>query len=179
MDEKLLRVAQDGLHIIDIALRASRASLADKFEPKYEHPAIEPQFMLRTARSEVMEISNGDAKRELFRVFVDLGVRWVRAPKRGKGKPAKRTAAADEKPDVLAMIEATFIVEYEMPETIEQAALDEFALHNVPWHVWPFWREFVASQCMRLNLPKVAMPMQCLAPQPNGQETPKGRKKRS
>mgnify|MGYP002712978975 CR=1 FL=1 len=180
MDKKLLRIAQDRLRIVDIALRASRATLADEFEPKYEHPAVEVQFMQRTARSELMEITNDDVKRELFRVFVDFGIRWVRTHKRGKSKARKRAVpAADDKPDVLATIEATFIAEYEMDESTEKAALDEFALHNAPWHIWPYWREFVASQCMRLNLPKVAMPMQCLASRTNAKKELKDSTERS
>jgi hypothetical protein len=172
MDKQLLRTAQDGLRISDIALRASRAFLADKFEPKYEHPETEPQFMQRTARSEVMEIANGNVEHKLFRVFVDFGIRWVRAPKRSKRKASKKQSPTpDEKQSVLATIEASFIAEYEMVEPIEQPALDEFALHNAPWQVWPYWREFVASQCMRLNLPKAAMPMQCFAPRPRGENT--------
>lgn len=167
MDKDLLRVAQQGLRITDVALRQSRSELADRFEPKYEHPDMDVQLMQRTARSQVLEARDGDdGEHKLFQVFVDFGIRWVRRPPKPRGR--KRTVSDTEKakaePEVLGVIEATFIAEYEMKQAVEKTALDEFALHNVPWNLWPYWREYVASQSMRLNLPKVAMPLQCLAP---------------
>lgn len=162
-----MQIAQKGLRITDVALRQSRCELADRFEPKYEHPDMDVQLMQRTARSQVLEARDGDdADHKLFQVFVDFGIRWVRRPP--KPRSHKRTARPTEKPkaepEILGVIEATFIAEYEMTKAVEKAALDEFALHNVPWNLWPYWREYVASQSMRLNLPKVAMPLQCLAP---------------
>jgi hypothetical protein len=32
-------------------------------------------------------------------------------------------------------------------------------LHNASFHLWPFWREYVVSQCNRMNLPKISIPM--------------------
>lgn len=167
MNKELLQAAQQGLRITDVALRQSRCELAERFEPKYEHPAMDAQFMQRTARSQVLEARDGDdAEHKLFQVFVDFGIRWVRRPPKPRGR--KRAKADDGKaksaPDVLAVIEATFIAEYEMTKALDKEALDEFALYNAPWNLWPYWREYVASQSMRLNLPKVAMPLQCLAP---------------
>lgn len=166
MDAELLKSAQQGLRIADVALRAARITLADGFEPKFDSGTTEAQFMQRTSRSEVLELENGDQTRRLFRVFVDVGVRWIRRPEEiAPWQRAVEQKKADQ--EVLALIEATFVAEYELLEEIAPEALSEFALHNAPWHVWPFWREFVASQCARLNLAKVAMPLQCLLSTPN------------
>jgi len=27
------------------------------------------------------------------------------------------------------------------------------------FHIWPFWREFVISQCNRMNLPRAVLPL--------------------
>lgn len=167
MDKELLQIAQDGLRITDVALRQSRCELAERFEPKYEHPEMDMQFMQRTARSQVLAAKDSDdGEHKLFQVFVDFGIRWVRRPPKPRGrKRAKRDVELTKvEPDVLGTIEATFIAEYDMTKAVEKPVLDEFALYNTPWNVWPFWREYVASQSMRLNLPKVAMPLQCLAP---------------
>lgn len=172
MDKELLKIAQNGLRIADVALRQSRCELADRFEPKYEHPEMDAQFMQRTARSQVLEAKDSDdGEHKLFQVFVDFGIRWVRHPPKPRGRKRTKNGVelAKAEPEVLGMIEATFVAEYEMTKTIEKAALDEFALHNVPWNVWPYWREYVASQSMRLNLPKVAMPLQCFASKESGQ----------
>lgn len=167
MDKELLQVAQGGLRITDVALRQSRCALAERFEPKYEHPEMDVQFMQRTARSQVLAAKDGDdGEHELFQVFVDFGVRWVRrAPKsRGRKRVKGKVEQAKVDAEVLATIEATFIAEYEITKAVEKPALDEFALYNAPWNVWPYWREYVASQAMRLNLPKVAMPLHCFVP---------------
>lgn len=171
MDKELLQIAQSALRITDVALRESRCELADRFEPKYEHPEMDVQFMQRTARSQVLEGEDSDhGKHKFFQVFVELGVRWVRRPPKPRGRKRAKGGAEPAKAEraVLGMIEATFVAEYEMTETVEKVALDEFALHNVPWNVWPYWREYVASQSMRLNLPKVAMPLQCFFPKKPG-----------
>jgi len=164
MDKDLLCAARRNLRIVDVALRESRCRLAEGFEPKYEHPEMDIQFLQRTARSEILEAEDGDhGGHRLFRAFVELGVRWVRRPPKPRGRKGAKVETADtakSEPDVLARIEATFIAEYEVIKPTEKSALDEFAIYNVPFNVWPFWREYVANQCNRMNLPKLTMPLQ-------------------
>jgi hypothetical protein len=58
----------------------------------------------------------------------------------------------------MAFIEATFVAEYSLNGKPEKEALDAFALKNASYHIWPYWREFLMSQSMRMNLPKIALP---------------------
>jgi len=171
MDKGLLRTAQQNLRITDVALRDSRCLLADRFEPKYEHPEMDVQLLQRTTRSEILETEDGGhGEHKLFRVFVELGIRWVRRPAKPRARKRARTDAAvttKAEPEMLARIEATFIAEYEIAEPTDKPALDEFAIYNAPFNVWPFWREFVASQCSRMNLPKAMMPLQGFRPRKN------------
>lgn len=168
MDKDLLCTAQRNLRITDVALRESRCLLADHFEPKYEHPEMDVQFLQRTARSEILEAQDGDhGEHKLFRVFVELGIRWVKRAPKARGRKSLKSEAADtskSEPDVLARVEATFVAEYEIMKPTGKPALDEFAIYNAPWNVWPYWREYVASQCNRMNLPKATMPLQGLRP---------------
>lgn len=171
MNKDLLRTAQHALRIDDVALRESQTRLADDYEPKYDNGPAEIQYRCATQRSELIELSNEDDQhRKVFRVFVDLGIRWVRPvePEKDKVRDGDESKAD---PSVLARIEATFVAEYVVTEEVLQDALNEFALHNAPWHVWPFWREYVASQCGRMNLTKVAMPMQFAAAQPQNEHS--------
>ena len=159
VDEALLETARQGLRVNDVTLRDAQVSLTDGFDPKYDHAPLLVQLMHRVVRSDVIEISNDREPLRRFRVIVRLGIRWVR-----ELKPRKRKARAGEPgpsdPDVLALIEATFIAEYDLVEEVPREALDEFAQYNATWHVWPYWREYVANQCARMNLSKVTMPMQ-------------------
>lgn len=165
MDETLLKLAQHGLRITDVALRESRSWLADGYEPKYEQLIVDAQFMQRTVRSEVLEVEDdGHGKHDLFRVFVAFGIRWVTRPQKTRARKRAKKDTEPAEPKVLGLIEATFIAEYEVTESIDKLALDEFALHNVPWNIWPYWREYVASQSSRLNLPKATLPLQCFTP---------------
>ena len=60
-------------------------------------------------------------------------------------------------------LESTYVAEYLSEKDPGQNALKAFALRNASYHVWPFWREFLASQCARMNLPKVSLPLQSFA----------------
>lgn len=169
MDRDLLKAAQSGLRIRDVGLRETRCALAERFEPKYEHPDMDVQLMQRVLRSEVVKLGDGNkGKLELFLVFVELGIRWVRRPPKPRArKRAKKqddSVSGKAELDVLARIEATFMAEYEMTAPVEQPALDEFAVCNAPFNVWPFWREYVASQANRMNMPKAMMPLQGFRP---------------
>lgn len=163
MDKDLLKRAQGALRITDVALRETTCMLKDRFEPKYEHPEMDVQFLQRTARSEVLEIEDGgNAKHKLFRVYVDLGIRWVKRPPKPrvhKRLAKKAVSKVPVEPDVFARIEATFMAEYEMSGPVDKPELSEFAQYNAPFNVWPFWREYVASQANRMNLPKATLPL--------------------
>lgn len=97
----------------------------------------------------------------IFRVKVDLGVRYLQSASRKKTKKKraakKKSVSADS--DVLAVIEASYIAEYDCEENPGEEALDTFAVNNASFHIWPFWREYTASQANRMNLPKPTLPL--------------------
>ena len=97
------------------------------------------------------QIAQLDETQWLVRVFIELGVRLVDS----------RTEQEDE--SVRAYIEAEYVAEYTVDEELEQACIDEFALKNASYHVWPYWREFLMSQCGRMHLPRLMLPTMQLA----------------
>ncbi|VVP82077.1 hypothetical protein PS906_03233 [Pseudomonas fluorescens] len=89
----------------------------------------------------------------MFRVTSELGVRIICKDDVDEGNPD---------PEVLAQVEATMEADYNIADLSiveDQEALDAFALKNVSYHVWPYWREYVTSQLMRMNMPKLVLPM--------------------
>jgi len=61
--------------------------------------------------------------------------------------------------DRLANINLIFAADYRCKaERPSDEALSAF-IHNVVFHVWPYWREAVHSECARLRLPAVTIPM--------------------
>jgi preprotein translocase subunit SecB len=96
-------------------------------------------------------------------VHIDLGVRWVGVDRKQDEVETQKLETTETETDVLALIEATYVAEYSLQGEPGKDALDEFALNNASYHVWPYWREYIMSQSMRMNLPKVALPAMQLA----------------
>ena len=85
-----------------------------------------------------------------LRVQIQLGIRWQTSD-----EPNEKTREGIE-----AWVEAEFAAEYRLlDKNLDENSLIVFANENVSYHVWPYWREFVASQVTRMNLPKTTLPM--------------------
>lgn len=145
-----LQQAIDSLEIQDLYVREQIASCYGEFDPKYgsdmDHLIVQQMHLVK--QSNVVELDDGI---RLLRVFIRLGARWI--------DPKEQS----EDLSVKAVIEAEFIAEYQMLETVEQACIDEFCLKNVSYHVWPYWRELLSSQCVRMHLPRLILPAMQLA----------------
>lgn len=144
-NSKGLQKAIESLVIQDVYQKTAKAFCNDDFDPKsyskMEH--IHVQQMHVVHKSEIVQIEDDG---ELLRVFIRLGARWVIL-----------TETKDE-PDIKATIESDFIAEYQIKTDLEQECIDEFSLKNASYHVWPYWREYLSSQCERMRLPRVVLP---------------------
>ena len=58
-----------------------------------------------------------------------------------------------------AEIIATYSVRYESERKLRAECVDEFLLHNVGYHVWPFWREHVQTSCLRAGVGLLSVPL--------------------
>jgi hypothetical protein len=141
-----LQRAIESLKIQDVYVRELTAKCLGDFDPKHaeELDSLIVQRMHVVRESQVAELSDGN---HLLRVFVRLGARWV-TPKE-----------AEEPSAVRALIEAEFVAEYRLDEVLDEAAINAFALRNASFHVWPYWRELLSNQCIRMHLPKLTLPM--------------------
>ncbi len=150
MDDALQK-AIDCLTIQDVYLRSSSAALEDAFEPKYAAhlDELEVQFKHVVTKSNVLELKRDDDTINLYRVFVELGTRWV--------LPVGKDDRSDDT-KVMAYIEGVMVAEYQMQTNPGEEALKAFALKNASFHVWPYWREYLTSHCFRMNLPKLTLP---------------------
>lgn len=153
-----LQKAIDVLAIDDVHLRRGSASLADGFEPRYDTALDELKVFFKhiVRRYAILQFNNSDADElSLFRVEVDLGARWTRPDTDADGE-----LDADA---VVAQVEATMVADYCMSDDPGEEALGEFARRNASYHVWPYWREFLSLQCLRMNMPKLTLPVMQLA----------------
>lgn len=140
-----LQAAIKALKIQDVYVRDQVANCRDDFNPKYEADidSLTVQQMHLVRQSNVFEADEGNC---LLQVFIRLGVRWV------------NPAESSEELSIRAFIEAEFVAEYSMSQNLDQQSIDEFALKNASYHVWPYWRELLSSQCARMQLPRLIMP---------------------
>jgi hypothetical protein len=146
-----LQRAIDCLQIQDVYLRSAESSLAEGFEPKYdgEVDALSVQFRHVVTHSNVLVLEQEEEEPvSLFRVFVELGVRWL--------EPGQEETEDEVEPK--AYVRGVMVAEYRMTEDPGQGALKQFALRNASYHVWPYWREYLMGQCLRMNLPKLVLP---------------------
>lgn len=149
--DSALQKAIDCLTIQDVYLRSSSAALEDAFEPKYnpDLDKLEVQFKHIVTQLNVLEMKKDGDTMHLFRVFVELGARWV--------LPIENEDGADD-PKVMAHIEGIMVAEYHMQPNPGTEALKAFAMQNSSFHIWPYWREYLTSHCLRMNLPKLVLP---------------------
>ena len=158
MTSKNLQKAIECLRLSDLYVRNLESKCFEGFDPKHsdmEGSVIQTKHMV--TRSEVVQ---GDDDK-LFRVFVEVGAKWL--PKEDNSK---------EDANSLALIEAEFIAEYNITNDLGPECLDEFALKNVSYHVWPYWRELLTSQCERMRLPQLMLPMTQIAQNHSTKDSP-------
>lgn len=142
-----LQKAIDCLHINDVYIHNSIANCADDFNPKYSDE-IESLDLQNKHIVKGFKIAELNEKKLVLQVLIDFGMQWV---------------TTTDKPSVRAIIEADFIVEYLMDEQLDDDCINGYSHLNASYHVWPYWREFLMSQCNRMQLPKIVLPTMQLA----------------
>lgn len=165
-----LQKAIECLEVQDIFLWDSKCSLMDGLDPKYiNSDSLVSQLKHNVARGEVMTLNVKEKNEmQIFRVLIKFGARWMLEENKDEN-----SEEVDEGENIKAEIEASFISEYLMKSNPGQDVLNEFALRNAIYHVWPYWREYLTSQCMRMNLPKAVLPAVQFAPNTVGEKEPK------
>lgn len=143
MVSNALQKAIDSLQINDVYIEGLVSAIQEGYEPKYDPNAenLFIQFKHVVRQSTIAELGE-DIK--ILRINVDLGVRWV----------VEDTDNAEEK----AKIEAEFVAEYIIKDELDDNSIQEFSLKNASYHIWPYWRELVASMSERIRLPRATLP---------------------
>jgi len=152
--------AIDNLQINDIFLMTSFSEISADYEPKYSSAPdkIGVQYKHIVDRSAIVSFSSEEEENviKLFRVYIELGAKWAYA---SDEETDKNSDSDSKNKDSLARIEACFVAEYQLKNETSQEALEEFALKNASYHIWPYWREYLMSHTARMNLPKAVLPM--------------------
>ena len=141
-----LQQAIDSLQIQDVYLRGIYAQYEGDFDPKYFADLDSLVVQTKHHVKQSVVLASEETSEKVLQVFIDLGARWV-----DENNP-------DTEDSVKVVIEAQFVAEYAMKTMLEKSCIDEFSLKNASYHVWPYWRELLSSQCDRMHLPRVVLP---------------------
>lgn len=154
-----LQDAINRLSIVDVVLRSITASLAPGVHPGLSHAFSEIAFQSMRPWCKAIQAFDAGEGRDRRRVsfLIEAGLRALDAAALTAQKPTPEEM--EEK--VLAVVECEFLVYYdelaaEVP--LDQESLELFSQANVPFNVWPYWREVVQSACSRMGLPRVVLP---------------------
>jgi len=160
MSDAVLQKAIECLRVSDIWQREASAQLSEYLDELGDlperHDVLFKHVVLRSLWGKSEETEEAPY---VFKVQVGLGARFVESAKSSKG---------DGEPDIksapmLAQIECVYVAEYLSEIDPGSDALKAFALENASYHIWPYWREYLATQCFRMNLPKVNLPLRSFA----------------
>lgn len=139
-----LQQAINSLKIQDVYLRWAHSECIEGFRPQSEDfSKLQEQQMLVVKQAEVFEIAGNGY---LLKILILFGFRWV------------NSVTENAEPEVKAWIEAEFIAEYQFTADLSQDSINEFASKNASYHVWPYWREHLATQTEKLRLPRAVLP---------------------
>lgn len=144
MDKEFIVQTSENLKLLDIVLFESSFK---QFANSHDQVQLGQQNKL-AIRAEIGEVvNNKNSAVGFFRVFVDLGIR------------VNDLSNPDPEPQLLYQIEATFRIDYELTNNVDEKALTEFAHFDAVNNIWPFWRQFVFSTTNQAHLPCPEIPL--------------------
>lgn len=140
---ELCKIAASALKLKDIKLYGS------KFE-RGEYAGTEGvQEDKKGTQFNKSTIEIEDSEQELLEVLVLFGIRIV----------PPDTDEEDENPPFSFLIEAEYIVEYQIIDELSEDAIKAFAEFNAVHNAWPFWRQHVYDIVQKAGLPKLDLPL--------------------
>ena len=140
---ELCRIAASALKLTDITLYGS------KFE-RGEYSGTEGvQEEKKGTHYNKSTIEIEDGEQENLEVLVLFGIRVV---------PPDTDDEAED-PPFSFLIEAEYIVEYQIIDELSEDAIKAFAEFNAVHNAWPFWRQHVYDIVQKAHLPKLDVPL--------------------
>lgn len=176
VDRTLINAAAKALGVKAVFLRASEIRCKEDFMPQFieDELSLVPQYRVGpTGKLHFVTATNketGDTSKTAMFYFT-AGVRLI------NGESLDAAETQENVPDdaVYVEIETDFCAHYSLDETDDEEkllpALEEFGRHNVGYHVWPYWREYVQSVCARMGIPPIPVPMYQLSHEKRGHES--------
>ena len=116
----------------------------------------------KTHHLSVIETEDADGEKiVIFRITIGLACRVFRPSVLAEAGQDADPADIDAACEVQTMYDADYIVPESSGNTDEFDSddLKNFAEHNVPYHVWPFFREHLCSTLAKMHIQPITIPM--------------------
>lgn len=163
MNKEALQMASDNLRIVMVYLHSTETRLFNDFDPLIPNQKLQGQFKINTVKTDLKNVVNEKGENQRFvRFHVEAIMQYVKTPipegtEEDEGLMSKQLAS---------LIKANFVAEYNVVNDMDipEEALIEFAKHNAPYNIWPYWREYCQSTCSRMALPVIVIPLLRMAP---------------
>jgi hypothetical protein len=163
MNKEALRIASENLQVVMVYLHSTETKLHNNFDPLISNQKLNGQFRINTKKIELKNVINESGENQQFiRFNVEAIMRYVMPP---------ISKEVQDNEDLLSKqlassIKAIFVAEYRVVNDLEipKEALAEFGKFNVPYNVWPYWREYCQSTCSRMSLPVIVIPLLRMPP---------------
>lgn len=153
-EQKLIQQVAKFLKIDNVILRDIQIICSEKLPwelAELESKGLELQFMNSPIYTETLDAKREDGSKKHFQNFAHrFGVRLIKSEHRN-----------DEDAESLMQIEAEFCASYERNdgnEALTSDALEAFAKYNVPFNLWPYWRELADSTARRMGINNIIIP---------------------
>ena len=143
-EEKCLVRAPASLKLRDIQLFDARFDRPVRISVEEQPPAR--QEYMRGVQYVAGDVELDGQQHKILQFMVRLGTRVVKD-------------VADEDPPVFFVIEATYLIEYEMTAPLDEETIKAFADYNAVHNAWPFWRQHVYDVVERARLPHLDIPL--------------------
>ena len=140
-----LEKAIASLAVSEVRLRSSTIRLTEDVEPaELKNRPMEVQGLRGVGKIKEISLKEGDEDWWEYNFFYTAGVRLV---------------DQDHADDPVVEIHATFNAVYRSREKLSSVSVKSFSEEHVGYHVWPYWRGYVQSSCMRLAIAPIRIPL--------------------
>lgn len=157
-NQELLTHAASQLRVMDVFLREMKVEMSEELNPVLPNQEFCFQFRFQPLSQSIQSLHREDDETaddiKIIEYRVVAGARFL------DPKFADLDANGEDiDPSlILAEISATFAATY-AKNACSDDALKVFGQYNVPYHVWPYWRELLQSTLPRMKLPSVTLGM--------------------
>lgn len=153
-----LKRAIDNLALVDIRL----VHISGEADENFSDDLAVSDWQLETINPRLVSIAvlspeSGETGHRRIRFRLNSGARLVAVSR----EFSEESSAEQDASGVLARVETGFSALYEERPGADlgEDELKRFGEHNVPFNVWPYWREIVHASFSRMGLPRVILPL--------------------